>query len=77
MVDRAILFSDPKFQQDNLHFVIKVLLNNDYLLNFIFDTVNTRLKFLSNVLQQQKKHRHEIKRHPKMVHHPIFKFSFT
>jgi len=52
MVDRAILLSDPKFQQDNLHFIINVLLNNDYPLNFIFDTVNTRLKSLSIILQQ-------------------------
>jgi len=54
MVDRAILLSDPKFQQENLHFIINVLLNNDYPLNFIFDMVNTRLKSLSNILQQKK-----------------------
>jgi len=53
MVDRAILLSDPKFQQDNLNFVIKVLLNNDYPLKFIFNTFNTRLKSLSIVLKQQ------------------------
>jgi len=55
MVDRAILLSDPKFQHDNLCFIINVLLNNDYPLSFIFDTVNTRLKSFSNVLQQRNK----------------------
>jgi len=55
MVDRAILLSDPKFQHDNLCFIINVLLNNDYPLKFIFDTINTRLKSFSNVLQQKNK----------------------
>jgi len=42
MVDRAILLSDPKFQEDNLHFLIKILLNNDYPLNLIFDNFGRR-----------------------------------
>jgi len=53
MVDRAILLSDPKFQHDNLCFIINVLLKNDYPLSFIFDTVNTRLKSFSNVYQKR------------------------
>jgi len=46
MVDRAILLSHPTFQQDNLKMVIKVLLNNDYPIEFIFNTINSRLDYL-------------------------------
>jgi len=47
IVDRVFLLSYPKFHPENLRFVIKVLLNNNYpLLKFIFNTINTRLKFL-------------------------------
>ena len=33
-----------KFHLDNLCFIIKVLLENDYLFNFIFENINNRLK---------------------------------
>jgi len=46
MIDRALLLSHPRFQRDNLIFIINVLLNNDYPLRFIFDTINTRLKHM-------------------------------
>jgi len=45
MVDRAFLLSEPKFHEKNLTLVINTL-NNDYPLNFIFNTVNNRLKSL-------------------------------
>jgi len=48
MVDRALLLSHPRFQCDNLIFIIKVLLNNNYPLKFIFDTINTRLKYMTH-----------------------------
>jgi len=43
MINRALLLSHPRFQQENLHFKINILLNNDliYPLKFIFDTINT------------------------------------
>ncbi|KYN30038.1 hypothetical protein ALC57_00481 [Trachymyrmex cornetzi] len=44
LVDRVILLSNPKFHFDNLCFVIKVLLENDYPLSFIFENINNRLK---------------------------------
>jgi len=40
LVDRVILLSNPKFHFDNFCFVIKILLKNDYPLEFIFDNIN-------------------------------------
>jgi len=49
MVDRVFLFSHPRFYLENLKFVVEVLLKNDYPLKFIFNAINSRLKFfLSN-----------------------------
>ena len=42
LVDRVVLLLNPKFHLDN--FIIKVLLKNDYPLNFIFENINNRLK---------------------------------
>ncbi|KYM93792.1 hypothetical protein ALC62_15636 [Cyphomyrmex costatus] len=44
LVDRVILLSNPKFHFDNFCFIIKVLLENDYSLKFIFDNINSRLR---------------------------------
>ena len=38
------MFSNPKFYLDYLCFNIKVLLENDYSLNFIFKNISNRLK---------------------------------
>jgi len=46
LVDRAFLLSDFRFHTRNLTFIINILLDNDYLLSFIFDTVNQRIKNL-------------------------------
>lgn len=46
MIDRAFALSHPKYHQKNLEFVVNTLLNNDYPLSFIFDTINFRLKYL-------------------------------
>jgi len=46
MTDRAFLLSHPKFHQKNFNFIIDTLLSNDYPLQFIFDTILTRLKTL-------------------------------
>ncbi|KYN31581.1 hypothetical protein ALC56_14079, partial [Trachymyrmex septentrionalis] len=44
LVDRAFLLSDFMFHTKNLTFIINILLDNDYSLTFIFDTVNQRIK---------------------------------
>ena len=46
LIDRAFLLSDFKFHTQNLTFIINILLDNDYPLIFIFDTVNQRIKNL-------------------------------
>ena len=46
LVDRAFLLSDFRFYSKNLTFLINILLDNDYPLTFIFDTVNQRIKNL-------------------------------
>ncbi|KYN13632.1 hypothetical protein ALC57_14177 [Trachymyrmex cornetzi] len=43
MVDRAFLLSHPKYHYNNFIFIIKIFLENDYPLKFIFDTINSRL----------------------------------
>jgi len=42
----VFLLSDVMFHTKNLTFIINILLDNDYPLNFIFDTVNQRIKNL-------------------------------
>ncbi|XP_018347291.1 PREDICTED: uncharacterized protein LOC108751554 [Trachymyrmex septentrionalis] len=46
LVDRAFLLSDSRFHTKNLTFIINILLLNDYPLDFIFDTMNHRIKNL-------------------------------
>jgi len=43
MVDRAFLLSHPKYHTKNLNFIIEIFLGNDYPLNFIFETIYSRL----------------------------------
>jgi len=61
MTERALLLSHSRFQRDNLIFIIKVLLNNDYPLKFIFDTINKQLKhmthYIPNKIDKTKKNR--------------------
>jgi len=45
MIDRALLLSHPRYPEDNLYQIIKILLNNDYSLKFIFEILHKRLKF--------------------------------
>jgi len=42
LIDRIVLFSNFKFHLDNLCFIIKVLLENDYPLNFVFENINNQ-----------------------------------
>jgi len=46
MVDRAFFLSHPKYHQKNFNLIVEILRLNDYPLKFIFDTINTRLKYL-------------------------------
>jgi len=48
LVDRMFLLSHPEFHQKNLTFIIEILLENDYPLEFIFNTIRTRIKSLIN-----------------------------
>ncbi|KYM94600.1 hypothetical protein ALC62_14773 [Cyphomyrmex costatus] len=45
LVDRNLLLSDAVFHTKNLT-LIKILLDNDYPLSFIFDTINQQIKHL-------------------------------
>ena len=44
LIDRAFLLSDGMFHIKNLTFIINILLENDYPLDFIFDSINQRIK---------------------------------
>jgi len=46
-VDRALLLSDPKHYKKNLSHIITILLENNYPLPFIFETINHRIINLS------------------------------
>jgi len=46
MVYRAFLLSHPKYHQKNFNLIVEILRLNYYPLKFIFDTINTRLKYL-------------------------------
>jgi len=48
LVDRAFFLSHPEFHQKNLIFIVKVLLQNDYPLDLIFNTMTSRIKYLIN-----------------------------
>jgi len=48
MIDRIFLLSHPKFHERNLNFIIETFINNNYLLQFIFNALQTRLKSFFN-----------------------------
>jgi len=50
MVNKVILISYPDFHKRNFDLIIKILLDNDYPLKFIFDTVRLRIKTLRNII---------------------------
>jgi len=47
-MDKAILLSHPKYQEKNLKYIVNTFLNNNYSLQLIFETINSRLKSLFN-----------------------------
>jgi len=48
MIDRAFLLSHPRYHVKNLNFIINTFLLNDYPFDFIFNTINLKLKTLFN-----------------------------
>jgi len=46
LVDRMFMLSHPFFHQKNLELIIKILLENDYPLNFIFKIISYRIRHL-------------------------------
>jgi len=57
LVDRALLLSHPNFQAKNLEYVIRILIDNAYPLELIFDRMNLRIKELVKRVHT-KKHDH-------------------
>jgi len=51
LIDRAVLLSHPRYHQKNIELCIKLLLNNGYPLDLVFEKINKRIKtiFLSKV----------------------------
>jgi len=45
MIDRIIGLPDPKFHNNNIKYIIKILLKNNYPLKFKFNTIRTRIKY--------------------------------
>jgi len=54
LVDRAFLLSHPDFQQKNIKLCIKLLLDNGYPLDLIFEKINKRLKKLITTTNHNK-----------------------
>ena len=50
LVYRIVLLSNPKFHLDNLCFIMKILLENDHPLNFIFENINNREDNLKEII---------------------------
>lgn len=52
MIDRCVLLSHPRHHDKNFKFIINTLMQNDYPPEFIFETINLRLKMLFNKQSQ-------------------------
>ncbi|KYN22420.1 hypothetical protein ALC57_05182 [Trachymyrmex cornetzi] len=50
LVDKFFYISHPQFHKKNFEFVVKILLENDYPIDFILDIINERVKTLINKL---------------------------
>jgi len=44
MMDKVFRISHPKFYEKNLNLIIKTFIKNDYPIEFVFETINNRLK---------------------------------
>ena len=58
LLDKILFLSHPKFHHINIDFLINTLLRNGYPLQFLFKTINNRIKTLS-----RKKHFDTINEH--------------
>ena len=58
VVDKVFLFSNLKFHQKNFELIINILLNNDYPLKFIFNSMSQTIKYFiknSNMMNKGNK----------------------
>jgi len=68
LVDRAFLLSHPRFHQGNFELITKVLLENDYPLSFILNTISLRIKTLikDRTMREKKSNTTEISSNKKI-----------
>ena len=55
LVDRILALSHPKFHEKNFLYIINLLLDNNYPLDFIFNTIRNRIKFHINKKDKSEK----------------------
>ncbi|KYN26684.1 hypothetical protein ALC57_03945 [Trachymyrmex cornetzi] len=72
MTDRAVILSEQKFHQKNIKLVIDTLLRNNYPIEFIFEIIFKRLKFLF-----AKRHVEEKKNSENLIRTPWFVIPYT
>jgi len=72
LVDRAILLSHPIFHQKNLEYVIKVLIDNSYPLDLIFNRIAIRIKELIRKMNLKKPEQKAVQER-KMIVFPYIK----
>jgi hypothetical protein len=46
LIDRAFIISHPKYHAKNLELIVRILLDNDYPIDLIFNTIRERLRCL-------------------------------
>ena len=60
-IDRAFLLPHPQYHQKNLRFIVETLLNNDYPIDFVFETINARLRSLCHrVTHKQRRNENSV-----------------
>jgi len=57
LVDRMFMLWHPSFHQKNLELIVKILLENDYPLNFIFKIILNRIRHLLHNMYNMASHR--------------------
>jgi len=72
-VDRMFMLLHPSFHQKNLKLIVKILLENNYPLNFIFKTISNRIRQSRTLII---KHRMIKKFHISMIKLLILGLSF-
>ncbi|KAG5321350.1 GBLP protein, partial [Pseudoatta argentina] len=70
LMDRAIL-PDSEFYMKNLTLIINILLNNDYPLKLIFDTINKRLKNIRRIAEHRNYIRWNTSSHSVITEHSL------